>query len=667
MPRGARSRSGCARCKSQRLKCDETWPTCGRCERLGTPCSGPMLRVRWSDKHEMLHPVKIPRPPRPVPGGGMEALLDLNAPAAPILGQDSMPRRPMTPPCEGDWGASDSSLGHLPIMDGDYGWATQFEEISTPQLTVTSGNDITDSASSSTPLCDVGQVSLDMEETRWFLNTINPPEESPVSSELDHEPDLMVTQNPAPLTNLYQIDHLVEQIHRPMKDYATVLVEYYFKDTAPILALYDSSLNPFRTTVSRLWGSSELIYFTLQSMAAAFLSNIYPQMSSVATRFRQKAISLCESMDHAAVDEKALIALFMIGGTASWFDANDTGWQHFITAKEHMQWMLSHGQIPRSGSSHTFFKNLLTCWEMFLAFIVDDDKLGLSQPCSTQWESLDGDPASILPLAQVPHPLTGVAYDAHAYLVRVGRLVRSNRRRVRAGGFVTKEKLLQLQRQLLEASELEAELFALQGPSETEVIHTGDLQTPIWHLTTLADVYRRVGLLQLYRVFPDVLLSRVNSESGALGGSSTETVGISVNDAEKWLKVFALRIIDSLRSIPAESGTKDFQPFLLVATCSELILPVASEDNITDALLGGPDPDALLECLQSAEIYKAREFLMSRLTTLAHSLPKKPIQRCIDIVRATWEEMSFQKESGGFPTTYWMDVMIKNDWETFMA
>ncbi|KAI1028442.1 hypothetical protein LB503_002698 [Fusarium chuoi] len=55
MPSGARSRSGCAACKSQRLKCDETWPSCGRCTRLDMNCSGPIIRLRWSQKHQA-HP-----------------------------------------------------------------------------------------------------------------------------------------------------------------------------------------------------------------------------------------------------------------------------------------------------------------------------------------------------------------------------------------------------------------------------------------------------------------------------------------------------------------------------------------------------------------------------------------------------------------------------------
>ncbi|KAG5804855.1 hypothetical protein H9Q74_010516 [Fusarium xylarioides] len=63
-------------------------------------------------------------------------------------------------------------------------------------------------------------------------------------------------------------------VDRPLNDYSTILVEYYFKDTAAILALYDSEMNPFRSTASRAWASSELIYCTLQSMAASFLSNV---------------------------------------------------------------------------------------------------------------------------------------------------------------------------------------------------------------------------------------------------------------------------------------------------------------------------------------------------------------------------------------------------------
>ncbi|KAI1028443.1 hypothetical protein LB503_002699 [Fusarium chuoi] len=176
---------------------------------------------------------------------------------------------------------------------------------------------------------------------------------------------VQVAESPQPYTSTV--------VDRPLNDYSTILVEYYFKDTAAILALYDSEMNPFRSTVSRVWTSSELMYCTLQSMAASFLSNVYPQLLNTGLYFRKKAIRLLNDLDDSAIHEQALIALFMIGGTASWFDINDTGSEYFPRLKKHVQSLKTSGRMSPTGHSQAFFENTLACWEMFLAFVVDGD------------------------------------------------------------------------------------------------------------------------------------------------------------------------------------------------------------------------------------------------------------------------------------------------------
>jgi hypothetical protein len=109
-------------------------------------------------------------------------------------------------------------------------------------------------------------------------------------------------------------------------------------------------------------------------MAASFLSNIYPQLLHTGLYFRQKAIRLLNDLDDSAIHEQALIALFMIGGTASWFDVNDTGSEYFPRLKKHVQSLKTSGRMSPTGQSQAFFENTLACWEMFLAFVVDGDE-----------------------------------------------------------------------------------------------------------------------------------------------------------------------------------------------------------------------------------------------------------------------------------------------------
>ncbi|KAF5968931.1 hypothetical protein FBULB1_10497 [Fusarium bulbicola] len=363
------------------------------------------------------------------------------------------------------------------------------------------------------------------------------------------------------------------------------------------------------TVVDRLFNDYSTIL--VRSMAASFLSNVYPQLLNTGLHFRQKAIRLFDDLDDSAIHEQPLIALFMIGGTAT--------------------------------------------------FVVDEDENEVfdSPHLPLLRADPDPEPGSIFPVVQIPHPVTGVAHEIHTTLARVGRLVRRNRRRVMSKQFLTRESILEAHREVDEAAELEMFLTNLQVPLESAIVQTGDSQTPTWHLTALAEVYRLVGLIQLYHVFPDTLVSRMNLQNSHAGG---EVVPVSAHEAEERLRQFTLKAVEILRSIPAESGTKDFHPFLIVAVCSALTIPVVEVSASPQSMSGLGNSLALV----AADVHRARGFLRGRLQLLLHSLPKNPIQRCIDIVEATWSETDNRSGSSGRPA-YWMDVMMQNNWETFMA
>lgn len=259
--------------------------------------------------------------------------------------------------------------------------SNQFLEVQAPGPVTFSGSSSRSPVVAPNHVPDADNASPEMGDVDWLLDALGPScipvatEEPSPYSDSGHDTALHTStqQHHSPFTPP------TAPVPRIVNDYNTILVECYFKDTAPILALYDGNMNPFRSTVSRLWGSSELLYLTLQSMSAAFLSNVYPPMSQVGVNFRQKAIDMVQSLDQANVDEGVLIAIFMIGGTASWFDADDIGLTQFTLLRQHVQRLIASGKISSSGESHKFFRELLTCWEMFLAFVADDDQLGITQ------------------------------------------------------------------------------------------------------------------------------------------------------------------------------------------------------------------------------------------------------------------------------------------------
>lgn len=304
------------------------------------------MRVRWSDKHEVFHPTERSRRAQGASSTRQTtAVLDQSPASSWVSPNDDAPET--MEPC----------LDTIPVLNGDDDWISQALELTTPEYVLFDVDSSLHAIPQPTITSDTGDALLELEETNASVDATNAPEllgtQSPsrrAQAEDNPSHHESCTADPPP----------VQQIRHPV-NYATVFVEYYFNDVAAILCLYDSNMNPFRSTVSRLWDSSALVYFTLQSMAAARLSNIYPQMSSVAAQFRHKAVSILRSLDEAAVDEQALLALFMVGGTASWFDVEDTGAHYFILMRQHVQRMAASAQLPLSGQSQRLFKDFLTC------------------------------------------------------------------------------------------------------------------------------------------------------------------------------------------------------------------------------------------------------------------------------------------------------------------
>ncbi|KAL7914419.1 hypothetical protein GGI35DRAFT_440125 [Trichoderma velutinum] len=53
-----RSKTGCVQCRLRRIKCDEQYPTCGRCSRVGLACSKPNPRVPLQQRRRGLGSIK---------------------------------------------------------------------------------------------------------------------------------------------------------------------------------------------------------------------------------------------------------------------------------------------------------------------------------------------------------------------------------------------------------------------------------------------------------------------------------------------------------------------------------------------------------------------------------------------------------------------------------
>jgi len=446
---------------------------------------------------------------------------------------------------------------------------------------------------------------------------------------------------------------------RVMNDYSSLLVEYYFKEVAGIFSCYDSHLNPFRSTVSKLWQTSHSVFYVLQSMSAACLSDVVPSMHAVGFKMRHAAMACIDTdIRDSKVETGSLLTLIMLGLSASWHNPADLGREQFKHARTIMG-ALSTGHTPaflevNNKRNLQFFQEAMIYWEMLLSYVSD---VSIAIPL-TQGTDMPNYEYNNMLEPSFPHPWTGVAREAQVLVFEVGRLVRKERQRIKNRPlFTSLAHIDESYKVINSAEELALRLQKLQLPPEQAIVSPGDAQTPVQHLLTVAELYRLTGLLQLYRVFPDLLAD--------YGGGATlqldfyEPHKVSTDGINQRLTSFAVEIVNLLRTLPIESATKCVQPFFFVAVASELRMPPMPEsfDKLMD------DADLTTDTGPSAvAVLDARKFVISRLSTFEHVLPAKPIRQMIQIVTLTWEQID-----KGTADVYWMDVMTEKGWETTLG
>lgn len=399
-------------------------------------------------------------------------------------------------------------------------------------------------------------------------------------------------------------------------------------------------------------------------MGAAALTSTDTQYEAIGKQLHQNATVLIKRREGCDINEAGLLALLMLGGTAGWYGFRDLGIPLFHLYRQQLHHMIECGQFQAADIA-AFYQDALICWGMLLSFVSDDD-LQLA-PDGGRYES---GPIAV-PATFVPHAWTGVAKDAQILITQVGGLVRFNWRRAHERHFTTKAAVELHQSEIASALRLEKLLHTWNRPGEASVSSTLDNSTPTWHLVFLAEAYRRTALLQLYRVFPDVIQERLRINAGNNpDGIQLGDAAISDTTCDDYLTRFALDTLEILQSIPLGSGSKDFHPFLLVACCSELRL--SQHGTCTSR---GIDLEGFaIDCPDGGlDVPGARSMITTRLNAFMRYLPRELLRKSTDIVKATFRRLDDNSEnsrndsySTGYPV-YWMDVMMDNDWDIVMA
>lgn len=440
-------------------------------------------------------------------------------------------------------------------------------------------------------------------------------------------------------------------------DVESLLIQHYFKDVCAVFSSFDSALNPFRTTIGRIYQESPSINYAIQSMAAAHLANTFPNMAAIGVELQRKARDALElelplAQSGQASATKTFLSIMLLGLTTSWHDSSALGTEYLSTARSLiLPKLLSRSEEVEVQREAQFFEESLIHWEMLMGFVTED-AMSFSPPSGLRPRvvSKKNTPAARRPDGKiVPHPWTGIAPMVQFLLAEVGRLVRRERSLDRDSSMDFRRR----QENLQNAASLEEDLLAVSYPSVDEVADTGDERTPKEHFVVMADAYRCAGLLEIYRVFPSILRKRLGSNRV----EGIENVDFPFpmprfetpyedTDIKLWLNSLAMHILRSLETLPSSSGTFCIQPLLLVVAASELKF-VSSVDFF--------DIHA-----NDTEVLSARDFVIRRLQEFSLRLPNKPLRQMIQLIKETWRQSDEGQDS------FWIDTMNEKGWHTTM-
>jgi hypothetical protein len=661
------------------LKCDETAPGCLQCKKRNVSCPGYEKTLKWSTKYEIFQPthftasppktnsrpnvtqtcIKVTEAERTPVERHFEALAAVLPASKKTPVEKDASTQATPPPATSDSTPSsqestpepsDSSPPELESMPEPF----FFDDLSVfDPLLLDDFNDAIAMSHDDLNLDTMDGFNVDpgpFDCIDFGVDEVQCPTEGSASTSLS-SPRLSRSllldfyRLPSPSPSLKSVD-----------DVESVLIQHYFKDVCALFSSFDSILNPFRTTIGRIFQDTPSIYYAIQSMSAAHLANTFPNMASVGMDLQRKAcdalqkeLPLVQSGQVSCT--KTFLSIMLLGLTTSWHDASALGEDFLTTARSLiLPRLLSSSDGEEKQRETQFFEESLIYWEMLMGFVSKD-----AMTFAPSGLRARGKPQKV-PAARkpdgkiVPHPWTGIAPTISVLFAEVGRLVRRERMLETKSGIDIRRR----QENLHNAATLEEDLLAAEYPLADELADLGDERTSKHDFVVMAEAYRCAGLLELYRVFPSILRKRLGTDKSTW----VENVDFEFplprfetryedTDTKLWLNSLAMHILDSIDSIPSSSGTISIQQILLVTAASELRF-VSSVDYF--------DVYA-----NDAKVSRAREFAIKRLQEYSMRLPAKPIRKMIELITEVW-----RRQDNG-ENAFWIDVMDEKSWHTVLG
>jgi hypothetical protein len=516
-------------------------------------------------------------------------------------------------------------------------------------------------------------------------------------------------------------------------DVSTMLMEYWFSDVCPMWSAFDSPANPHRQLASKSWQHSGAVYYALQSMSAACLADDLPHVKKLVSVHTSQAIQAIQGdiktwkqsglASEKSFPKEVLLAIIAMGTSLCWTDTRQLGMFFLQKAHEVLADVESIGP-SRSESSRQellYFREALVYWEMLYRVLGWDPqdvlkkkkevyRQRIRQAMFDDPDSVDDAPAQ----GQSPptkgysgefkiHPWTGISTDIQHTFGLVVLLCREHRMASKRQDARSTKSLTEALCDIKLANDFARELGSIDFYSSTledakdeSQSRTGDSATPLAHLVDTAEAYRLAALLLLHQTFSDI---EHNSLADGLDDATSNIEHANSNKAAQQRRnalYVAMRLVETLRRVPPESGTRCIQPILYISAGSGLRFdppegaPVDSmvvdedKDSFRSnrpatgrsagfdlAILSKPPtananlspPPNVTTC--DIEVSRARRFVVDRLCALQRSLPPKPLQVALDLVNAIWDKYDCSMSDSD--DVHWIDVMVEKGLQTLFG
>jgi hypothetical protein len=438
---------------------------------------------------------------------------------------------------------------------------------------------------------------------------------------------------------------------RQLSNLPTALSDFFIREVIPLYCAWDSESNLMRVVAENAWQSSKVLYHTMQSMAAACLTSVFPELSATAIQERFIALRCLDESQPGATDspEARLLATVLLCHTASWHDPGNLAKERYhMTQKIVLEWG-SNAIGTDSKPMAKFFQTAVDYWGMLLSFFTDISDV--PHPLSANPLIGPQEPAAL-------HPFVGISGQTVKTLTDVGNLVSQYRARASSIRFITEEDMSFFEKKIREARCLEKRLLAYKPADISKMQDTGDPRTSLGHLAKIDEAFRCTGLLQIYRVFSDLLAERYNPWDAAdIYSIRPPSKTPSKTEKDYWLTSLAIYTLDLLREIPFESRSRCIQPLILVAISSELR---RMPQDVTS--LGEANDQARQVGQRIIQLAQARNFVKSRLSAYADVLPLRKVGNIIELVTSIWSALD-----EGESDVYWLDVCTRKQLNTLIG